>query len=208
MTAREVARCLNIGYNTLLRKVQDDEIPHSRVGKTLRFRREDVEAYLGAPLPAPRPEPAKPKKPKPRAPQQAAGPVLTRTYWWERYEALGQPDELPLDLFLTLPDDAFDYSEAGVPQWRTCIGDVVAAIIKNAPRSYLVSCRVAGEWHDLGEQASIREACWAVQDVIWRAILQDPKTVDEQFVELLRTATLEAHRLQIEQDVRSWRRRR
>jgi excisionase family DNA binding protein len=42
----EVAHILGIDRSTLYRLMRDDDLPAVRVGKRLRFRAEDIEAYL------------------------------------------------------------------------------------------------------------------------------------------------------------------
>lgn len=47
-TKDEAAAYLNISTVTLLRLVRAGEVPHTRVGRSLRFRKADLDAYLEA----------------------------------------------------------------------------------------------------------------------------------------------------------------
>jgi len=46
MTGKDVCRYLGISRRTLLRLMKRRELPAFRVGRGLRFRRQDVEAWL------------------------------------------------------------------------------------------------------------------------------------------------------------------
>ena len=46
MTGKDVCRYLGISRRTLLRLMKKQELPAFRVGRGLRFRRQDVEAWL------------------------------------------------------------------------------------------------------------------------------------------------------------------
>jgi excisionase family DNA binding protein len=60
MTVKEVAAYLNVNPMTVYRAVETDTLPHLRLGRAIRFRREDVDAYLEGPKPVtPTPEPKK-----------------------------------------------------------------------------------------------------------------------------------------------------
>jgi excisionase family DNA binding protein len=210
LKSREVTRRLGIAYSTLLKKVKNGEIPCVRLGKHLRFRREDIEQYIGAPLPsqqaAPKPEPAAvpaPVEPDPPAPAPEE-PLLDPDTWLERYEAAGKPEPLPLDLFLTVPDEAFDAAEEMVPQFRT-EGLLAASIVRNAPRSFLVSIFYDGEWHDEDGAGAATGARWIACDALWRAVHAWPRAVDEDFVEALRAASIAMYRVAVEADAQRWR---
>jgi excisionase family DNA binding protein len=46
LTADEVAEHLGYSVRTIYDKVQRNEIPHQRIGRTLRFRRGEVDAWV------------------------------------------------------------------------------------------------------------------------------------------------------------------
>ena len=46
MTAEEVATYLGYALGTIYNKVQAGEIPHKRLGRTIRFRRSDIDAWI------------------------------------------------------------------------------------------------------------------------------------------------------------------
>ena len=46
LDVREVAACFNVGVDHIYRLVRRGDLPHTRVGRALRFRLVDVEAYL------------------------------------------------------------------------------------------------------------------------------------------------------------------
>ena len=48
LDARDAARYLALGLDTLYRLVRGGELPHVRVGKSIRFRPEDLEQYLAS----------------------------------------------------------------------------------------------------------------------------------------------------------------
>ena len=48
LDAQNAARYLSLGLDTLYRLVRSGELPHSRVGKSIRFRPEDLDAYIAA----------------------------------------------------------------------------------------------------------------------------------------------------------------
>lgn len=48
LTIEEVARILRISKTSAYRLVERRELPFCRVGRSLRFSREDLEAYLGS----------------------------------------------------------------------------------------------------------------------------------------------------------------
>ncbi len=48
MTAEEVATYLGIKRNTVYLWAQEQRIPHIRLGQLVRFRREDIEAFVQA----------------------------------------------------------------------------------------------------------------------------------------------------------------
>lgn len=81
MTANEVADYLQCSLSTVRRMVMRGKIPHFRLGKLIRFRRSDVDAWLRlyreGELPA---DPARPPAPHPDQlllfdPSQAGGGV-------------------------------------------------------------------------------------------------------------------------------------
>jgi excisionase family DNA binding protein len=206
LKSREVIRRLGIGYSTLLKKVKSGEIPHVRLGRHLRFRREDIEQYIGGPLPtskAPEPPPA-PPEPEPAPTPPPEEPLLDPDTWLEQYEAAGEPEPLPLDLFLTVPDEAFDAAEEVVPQFRTD-GPIPASIVRNAPRSFLVSVFYDDAWHDEEGSGTAVGARWIVCDALWRAVHARPNLVDEDFVEALHDASLAMYRVAVDGDLRRWR---
>jgi excisionase family DNA binding protein len=48
LDAQGAARYLSLGLDTLYRLVRSGELPHSRVGKSIRFRPEDLDEYIAA----------------------------------------------------------------------------------------------------------------------------------------------------------------
>lgn len=46
LTAEEVAEHLGYSVRTIYDKVQRKEIPHQRIGRTLRFRRAEVDEWV------------------------------------------------------------------------------------------------------------------------------------------------------------------
>lgn len=48
LDAQGAARYLSLGLDTLYRLVRSGELPHSRVGKSIRFRPEDLDEYISA----------------------------------------------------------------------------------------------------------------------------------------------------------------
>jgi excisionase family DNA binding protein len=48
LDAQGAARYLSLGLDTLYRLVRSGELPHSRVGKSIRFRPEDLDDYIAA----------------------------------------------------------------------------------------------------------------------------------------------------------------
>lgn len=43
VTAKDLARMLNVCYTTIMEKIiKENQIPYRRIGKTYRFRKEDV----------------------------------------------------------------------------------------------------------------------------------------------------------------------
>lgn len=211
LTAREVAKRLNMGYTTLLKKVKKGEVPYLRIGKSLRFRRDEIETFIGGPLPVAR-------KPAPPEPQAAptletgtllttapAPPVLVPRVWLERYHHEGRPDPLPLDLFLTVPPDAFDQCEEAIPQFRA-EGAISAIIVRNAPRSYLASIGAQGHWRDLETATHLDNARWQIHDALWAEVHNTPQHYGRQFVETLRDATLAAYHVQVTLAFARWRR--
>lgn len=42
----DAAAYLRLSVSTILRLVRSGELPHFRIGRSLRFRREDLDAYL------------------------------------------------------------------------------------------------------------------------------------------------------------------
>jgi len=46
LTTREAAAYLSISLPTLFRLTRAGELPHLRIGRVLRYRREDLEAFL------------------------------------------------------------------------------------------------------------------------------------------------------------------
>jgi excisionase family DNA binding protein len=48
LDAQGAARYLSLGLDTLYRLVRSGELPHSRVGKSIRFRPEDLDAYIAS----------------------------------------------------------------------------------------------------------------------------------------------------------------
>ena len=47
MTAREVATYLNCSASTVRRLAAAGDLPHYRLGRLVRFRRNEIEAWLG-----------------------------------------------------------------------------------------------------------------------------------------------------------------
>ena len=43
----EAAAYLRLSVSTILRLVRAGELPHFRIGRSLRFRREDLDGYIG-----------------------------------------------------------------------------------------------------------------------------------------------------------------
>jgi excisionase family DNA binding protein len=48
LDAQGAARYLSLGLDTLYRLVRSGELPHSRIGKSIRFRPEDLDEYIAA----------------------------------------------------------------------------------------------------------------------------------------------------------------
>jgi excisionase family DNA binding protein len=48
LTTREAAQYLKISLPTLHRRVREGEIPYFRIGRALRFRVEDLDAFVAA----------------------------------------------------------------------------------------------------------------------------------------------------------------
>ena len=48
LTAKEVAKWLGIVERTVFRLVEKKAFPHYKVGRSTKFRRSDVEAYLAS----------------------------------------------------------------------------------------------------------------------------------------------------------------
>lgn len=48
LDAQGAARYLSLGLDTLYRLVRSGELPHSRIGKSIRFRPEDLDDYIAA----------------------------------------------------------------------------------------------------------------------------------------------------------------
>lgn len=48
MSAQEVANFLSIHVNTVRKLYRQDNLPYIRIGRVIRFRRADVEAWLNA----------------------------------------------------------------------------------------------------------------------------------------------------------------
>jgi excisionase family DNA binding protein len=48
LDARRAARYLSLGLDTLYRLVRAGELPHTRIGKSIRFRPEDLDEYIAA----------------------------------------------------------------------------------------------------------------------------------------------------------------
>ena len=48
LTAREVAESFRVSAETVLKLAREDRIPHFRLGASVRFRPEDVDAWLQA----------------------------------------------------------------------------------------------------------------------------------------------------------------
>ncbi len=46
MTVRELADLLKVAQATIYRGVDAGEIPHRRIGRSIRFHRQDVDEYL------------------------------------------------------------------------------------------------------------------------------------------------------------------
>lgn len=46
LTTKEVMRFLSVSRTTLWRMVKDGELPAFRIGGDLRYKREDIDAYL------------------------------------------------------------------------------------------------------------------------------------------------------------------
>jgi excisionase family DNA binding protein len=46
LTINEVSDWLRIKVPTLRKRVSHDRIPYTRIGRSIRFRREDIEAWL------------------------------------------------------------------------------------------------------------------------------------------------------------------
>ena len=46
MTAEEVAAYLGYALGTVYNKVQAGEIPHKRLGRAIRFRRSEIDAWI------------------------------------------------------------------------------------------------------------------------------------------------------------------
>jgi excisionase family DNA binding protein len=46
MDAREVATLLGVGYDYVLSEARADRIPHVRVGRKVKFRRQSIELWL------------------------------------------------------------------------------------------------------------------------------------------------------------------
>lgn len=46
MTAEEVATYLGYALGTVYNKVQAGEIPHKRLGRAIRFRRSEIDAWI------------------------------------------------------------------------------------------------------------------------------------------------------------------
>jgi excisionase family DNA binding protein len=205
LSSREVTRRLSIAYSTLRKKVNNGEIPSVRCGRNFRFRRGDIEQYIGGVLPSQQaPElVARPEPDPDPVPAASEEPLDDRT-WLQRYEAAGRPESLPLDLFLTVPDAAFDLSGEMLPQFRTA-GPVAAVIVRNAPRSFLVSVCCAGKWEDVDDAANTTDARWLACDALWATIHDKPHAVTEAFVEDLCRASVRMHRLHVVEDAQLWR---
>lgn len=45
-TVQEAAVYLKLGKGTVYKLLREGRIPHSRLGKSIRFRREDLDAYI------------------------------------------------------------------------------------------------------------------------------------------------------------------
>jgi len=48
LDAQRAARYLSLGLDTLYRLVRAGELPHTRIGKSIRFRPEDLDEYIAA----------------------------------------------------------------------------------------------------------------------------------------------------------------
>lgn len=48
LDAQRAARYLSLGLDTLYRLVRSGELPHTRIGKSIRFRPEDLDEYIAA----------------------------------------------------------------------------------------------------------------------------------------------------------------
>ena len=51
MSVKEVAAFLNVNQMTVYRAVSTGTLNHVRVGRSIRFRREDIDAFLAGPKP-------------------------------------------------------------------------------------------------------------------------------------------------------------
>ncbi|MBD3207811.1 helix-turn-helix domain-containing protein [Candidatus Bathyarchaeota archaeon] len=199
LSSQEVMQLLSIAYSTLLKKVKNGEIPALRQGKYLKFKREDLEDYVGAALPGTTTSRA--ELVEEVIPTDDVT-VLDSETWLERYTRAGKPEAIPLDFLLTVSDAAFDATGELVPQFKS-EGAIAASIVRAAPKNYIVAVFCDGQWRDVDTVATPTDACWVAYDVMWRAVHEHG--AEEDFVLQLRDASLAMYRLQIEKDVRRWR---
>ena len=60
LTVKDAAKFLNVSAMSIYREVNAGTLPHVRIGRSIRFSKEALDAYIENQVTAPKTEPAKP----------------------------------------------------------------------------------------------------------------------------------------------------